>query len=57
MYVLVLTMAMIPAVHSPWSGYMFGVYRSRQGPQPLGTVSCEEIEAKAREKLQDSPGT
>jgi len=34
---------------------MLGIYRSRKGPKPLGTVSFEEIEAKAREKLKDYP--
>lgn len=28
----------------------------RRGPQPLGTVVFEEIEAKAREKLKDYGG-
>ena len=32
------------------------IYRSRQGPQPLGTVMFEEIEAKAK-RLKDYPGT
>jgi len=35
---------------------MPGIYRSRQGPQPLGTVVFEDIEAKAKEKLKDYPG-
>ena len=32
---------------------MVEVYHGRRGPQPLGTVVFEEIEAKAREKLKD----
>ncbi|KAJ6542321.1 oxidoreductase [Mycena vulgaris] len=40
----------------PWSGYMEGVYRGRRGPQPLGTVSFEEIEAKAKDALKENPG-
>jgi hypothetical protein len=36
---------------------MVGVYIGRRGPQPLGTVDFEEIEAKAKEKLKDYPGT
>ena len=39
-----------------WESYMPSIYRSRQGPQPLGTVVFEEIEAKAEEKLKDYPG-
>ena len=38
---------------NPWSSYMLEVYIGRRGPQPLGTVVFEEIEAKAREKLKD----
>ena len=41
---------------NPWSTYMVGVYAGRRGPQPLGTVVFEEIEAKAREKLKDYGG-
>ncbi|KAF8817057.1 oxidoreductase [Phlegmacium glaucopus] len=41
---------------NPWSSYMLGVYGGRCGPQPLGTVVFEEIEAKAREKLKDYGG-
>ncbi|KAJ7654677.1 oxidoreductase [Mycena polygramma] len=41
---------------SPWSSYMVSVYVGRRGPQPLGTVDFEEIEAKAQEKLKDYPG-
>ncbi|KAJ3518175.1 hypothetical protein NLJ89_g19 [Agrocybe chaxingu] len=41
---------------NPWSAYMLDIYRSRRGPQPLGTVVFEEIEAKAREKLKDYGG-
>jgi lactate 2-monooxygenase len=40
-----------------WSSYMLEVYFGRRrGPQPLGTVVFEEIEAKAREKLKDYGG-
>ena len=35
---------------------MLDVYRQGRGPQPLGTVVFEEIEAKAREKLKDYGG-
>lgn len=35
---------------------MVDLYRSRQAPQPLGTVIFEEIEAKAKEKLKDCGG-
>ncbi|KAJ7205172.1 oxidoreductase [Mycena pura] len=41
---------------SQWSEWVPDVYRSRVGPQPLGTVVFEEIEAKAKEKLKDYPG-
>lgn len=41
---------------NPWSSYMVDLYRSRQAPQPLGTVIFEEIEAKAKEKLKDYGG-
>jgi lactate 2-monooxygenase len=41
---------------NPWSSYMVDIYRSRQAPQPLGTVIFEEIEAKAKEKLKDCGG-
>ena len=41
---------------NPWSSYMLDLYRSRQAPQPLGTVVFEEIEAKAKEKLKDNGG-
>ncbi|KAH9480377.1 putative lactate 2-monooxygenase PB1A11.03 [Psilocybe cubensis] len=41
---------------NPWSSYMPDVYRGRVGPQPLGTVIFEEIEAKAKEKLKDHEG-
>ena len=33
---------------------MLQVYAGGRGPQPLGTVAFEEIEAKAREKLKDA---
>ena len=42
---------------NPWSSYISNVYLGRRGPQPLGTVVFEEIEAKAREKLKDYGGT
>ena len=32
---------------------MVQIYHGRRGPQPLGTVVFEEIEAKAREKLKE----
>ena len=35
---------------------MIEIYTGRHGPQPLGTVVFEEIEAKAREKLKDYGG-
>ncbi|KNZ73304.1 hypothetical protein J132_07845 [Termitomyces sp. J132] len=38
-----------------WSSYVTGIYTSRRGPKPLGTVSFEEIKEKAREKLKDYP--
>jgi len=41
---------------TPWSSYMQALYRSRRGPQPLGTVVFEEIEAKAKETLKDYGG-
>ncbi|KAJ7465021.1 oxidoreductase [Mycena latifolia] len=49
-------MAANPNTQSPWSGYMLSVYLGRRGTQPLGTVSFDEIEAKAKEKLKDYPG-
>ncbi|KAJ7166321.1 oxidoreductase [Mycena crocata] len=49
-------MTSILAVQSPWSGYHVDIYRGKKGPQPLGTVVFEEIEAKAKEKLKDYPG-
>jgi lactate 2-monooxygenase len=41
---------------SKWSPYMLQLYASRKGPEPLGTVDFEEIEAKAKEKLKDYGG-
>ncbi|KAF8883772.1 oxidoreductase [Gymnopilus junonius] len=41
---------------NPWSSYMVELYRSRKAPEPLGTVSFDEIEAKAKEKLKDYGG-
>lgn len=35
---------------------MIEVYMSRKGPQPLGTVVSDEIEARAKEKLKEYPG-
>ena len=32
---------------------MLQVYYGRRGPQPLGTVVFEQIEAKAHKKLKD----
>ncbi|KAK7024975.1 Fmn dependent [Favolaschia claudopus] len=45
-----------PTTKNPWSTYMVSVYVGRRGPQPLGTVDFEEIEAKAQEKLKEYPG-
>lgn len=39
-----------------WSSYMFGIYTSRKGPQPLGTVALDDIEERAKEKLKEYPG-
>lgn len=44
------------AVGNPWSTYMTQVYLGRRGPQPLGTVVFEEIEAAAKETLKDYGG-
>ncbi|KAJ7644676.1 oxidoreductase [Roridomyces roridus] len=41
---------------NPWADYMISVYKGRKGAQPLGTVVFEEIEAKAKEKLESTPG-
>ncbi|KAJ6466024.1 oxidoreductase [Mycena vitilis] len=41
---------------SPWNGYMASLYLSRKAPQPLETVVFDEIEAKAKEMLEDYPG-
>ncbi|KAJ7158350.1 oxidoreductase [Mycena crocata] len=49
-------MTSIASARSPWSGYHLDIYRGKKGPQPLGTVVFEEIEAKAKEKLKDYPG-
>ncbi|TFK27676.1 oxidoreductase [Coprinopsis marcescibilis] len=43
-------------VGNPWKSYLGEIYSSRRPPQPLGTVSFDEIERKAKEKLQDIPG-
>lgn len=39
-----------------WSSYMLGIYTSRKGPQPLGTVALDDIEERAKEKLKEYPG-
>ncbi|XP_006462481.1 hypothetical protein AGABI2DRAFT_119340 [Agaricus bisporus var. bisporus H97] len=39
-----------------WSQYMIGIYMSRRGPQPLGTVEYDKIEQRAQDKLKDYPG-
>ncbi|KAK0460002.1 oxidoreductase [Desarmillaria tabescens] len=39
-----------------WNQYMREVYWGRKGPETLGTVSFEDIEEKAKEKLKDYPG-
>ncbi|KAI8986151.1 FMN-dependent alpha-hydroxy acid dehydrogenase [Trametes punicea] len=39
-----------------WSGYMRELFATRR-PPPLGTVDPDKIEAAAREKLKDSPGS
>ncbi|PPQ84734.1 hypothetical protein CVT26_014744, partial [Gymnopilus dilepis] len=41
---------------NPWSSYMLEIYKSRKGPEPLGTVDFDEIEAMAKEKLKDYGG-
>jgi lactate 2-monooxygenase len=41
---------------NPWSTYMLELYSSRKAPQPLGTVSFDQIEAMAKEKLKDYGG-
>ncbi|KAF9568745.1 oxidoreductase [Agrocybe pediades] len=46
-----------PNKGNPWSSYMQEIYRSRRGPQPLGTVVFDEIEAKAKETLKDYAGS
>lgn len=42
---------------NPWKAYLGELYFSRKPPHPLGTVSYDEIEAQAKEKLKDIPGT
>ncbi|KAG6872415.1 hypothetical protein C0995_009929 [Termitomyces sp. Mi166 len=49
-------MATVDLKSSEWSSYMLGLYTSRQGPKPLGTVAFEEIKEKAKEKLKNYPG-
>lgn len=39
-----------------WSQYIIGIYMSRRGPQPLGTVEYDKIEQRAQDKLKDYPG-
>ncbi|KAK0222161.1 oxidoreductase [Armillaria fumosa] len=39
-----------------WNQYMREVYWNRKGPEALGTVSLEDIEEKAKERLKDYPG-
>ncbi|KAK2465283.1 hypothetical protein APHAL10511_002637 [Amanita phalloides] len=39
-----------------WSKYKVQLYTSRQAPVPLGTVSFDDLEAKARETLKDHIG-
>ncbi|RXW23804.1 hypothetical protein EST38_g2070 [Candolleomyces aberdarensis] len=43
-------------VENPWKAYLGEIYFSRKPPQPLGTVSYDDIEAQAKEKLKDIPG-
>jgi hypothetical protein len=43
-------------VENPWKAYMGELYFSRKPPQPLETVSYNDIEARAKEKLKDIPG-
>ncbi|KAF5315223.1 hypothetical protein D9619_007250 [Psilocybe cf. subviscida] len=44
------------ALVNPWSTYMLELYSSRKAPQPLGTVSFDQIEAMAKEKLKEYGG-
>lgn len=39
-----------------WGKWVIELYTSRRGPQPLGTVIFDEIEAKAKEVLKNSLG-
>lgn len=39
-----------------WNQYMREVYWNRKGPEALGTVSIDDIEEKAKERLKDYPG-
>ncbi|KAJ7644620.1 oxidoreductase [Roridomyces roridus] len=39
----------------PWTTYTASIYHERKGIPALGTVVLEEVEAKAKEKLKDSP--
>ena len=41
---------------SKWATFMMDIYRSQKPPQPLGTVSFDEIEARARRTLMYYPG-
>jgi hypothetical protein len=46
----------LPASSFQWNKYMLSLYVSGKSPEPLGTVSPAEIEAKAREKMSQYPG-
>lgn len=41
---------------NPWKAYLGEIYFGRTPPQPLGTVSYDEIERQAKEYLKDYPG-
>ncbi|KAF6755845.1 oxidoreductase [Ephemerocybe angulata] len=43
-------------IDNPWKAYMGVIYQGRKPPAPLGTVTFDEIEAQAKEKLKDVPG-
>lgn len=40
-----------------WHKWHVGVYASGKGPQPLGTVDFDELERRAKEKLEKYPGS
>lgn len=44
------------ADNNSWTNFKIQLYTSRKAPDPLGTVSFEEIEQKAREALKDNIG-